>query len=127
PMLPRIANFDDLDPLRMEAGVRLIWVRPGEPIPAAARIVILPGTKSTIGDLAFVRAQGWDVDIKAHVRRGGHVLGICGGYQLLGEEIFDPVGFDGKSWRDRCLGLLGITTIIAGDKPSNAGTCTQYT
>ena len=86
PVLARIANFDDLDPLGMEPGVKLVFVRPGEPIPAEAEIVILPGSKSTIGDLAFLRAQGWDIDIKAHVRRGGHVLGLCGGYQMLGRD-----------------------------------------
>src|SRR5882757_1806984 len=76
PVLARIANFDDLDPLGMEPGVKLVFVRPGEPIPGDADVVILPGSKSTIGDLAFLRAQGWDVDIKAHVRHGGHVLGL---------------------------------------------------
>ena len=86
PVLARIANFDDLDPLGMEPGVKLVFVPPGEPIPAEAEIVILPGSKSTIGDLAFLRAQGWDIDIKAHVRRGGHVLGLCGGYQMLGQD-----------------------------------------
>src|SRR5260221_342408 len=90
PMLSRVANFDDFDPLRMEPNVKLIWVRPGEPIPASADVVLLPGTKSTVGDLAFLRAQGWDIDIKAHVPRGGHVLGICGGYQLLGRGVVDP-------------------------------------
>ncbi len=75
PMLARIANFDDLDPLGLEPGIKLVFVRPGEPIPGNADVVILPGSKSTIGDLAFLRAQGWDIDIKAHVRRGGHVLG----------------------------------------------------
>jgi adenosylcobyric acid synthase len=74
--LARIANFDDLDPLSMEPGVRLVFVGPGEPIPGNADVVILPGSKSTIGDLAYLRAQGWDVDIQAHVRRGGHVLGL---------------------------------------------------
>jgi adenosylcobyric acid synthase len=120
PMLSRIANFDDLDPLRMEPNVTLVWVRPGEPIPAQARVVILPGTKSTIGDLAFLRAQGWDIDIKAHVRRGGHVLGICGGYQLLGNDIVDPDGFDGAAGRSQGLGLLDITTTMNPDKTTTA-------
>src|SRR5690606_9322822 len=85
--LSRIANFDDLDPLAQEPGVRLTMLGPGRAIPGDADLVILPGTKSTRGDLAFLRAQGWDVDLAAHVRRGGHVLGICGGYQLLGREV----------------------------------------
>jgi adenosylcobyric acid synthase len=116
PMLARIANFDDLDPLGMEPGVKLIFVRPGQPIPAEAEIVILPGSKSTIGDLAFLRAQGWDVDIKAHVRRGGHVLGLCGGYQMLGQTIADPQGLDGTASTVEGLGLLDITTIMSADK-----------
>jgi adenosylcobyric acid synthase len=116
PVLSRIANFDDLDPLGMEPNVNLVFVRPGEPIPRAAQIVILPGTKSTIGDLAFLRAQGWDIDIKAHVRHGGHVLGLCGGYQLLGRTIADPDGFDGPAGTVDGLGLLDVTTIMSGEK-----------
>lgn len=116
PMLARIANFDDLDPLGMETGVKLIFVRPGQPIPAAANVIVLPGTKSTIGDLAFLRAQGWDIDIKAHVRRGGHVLGLCGGYQMLGRTIADPDGIDGTAGQVDGLGLLDIATTMQGDK-----------
>jgi adenosylcobyric acid synthase len=116
PMLARIANFDDLDPLSMEPGVRLVFVRPGEPIPGNAEVVILPGSKSTIGDLAYFRAQGWDIDIHAHVRRGGHVLGLCGGYQMLGKSIADPSGVDGHPGTVAGLGLLDITTTMSGDK-----------
>ncbi len=116
PMLSRIANFDDLDPLGMEPGVELRFVKPGEPIPAEARVVVLPGTKSTIGELAFLRAQGWDIDIQAHVRRGGHVLGLCGGYQLLGRTIADPDGVDGSAGTVAGLGLLDVTTIMSADK-----------
>jgi len=116
PMLSRIANFDDLDPLRMEPGVRVVFIRPGEPLPSAARLVILPGSKSTIDDLAFVRAQGWDVDLKAHVRRGGHVLGLCGGYQMLGREVADPDGVEGPAGRVEGLGLLDISTVMSVDK-----------
>ncbi|MGO3934027.1 cobyric acid synthase [Rhodopseudomonas pseudopalustris] len=116
PLLSRIANFDDLDPLAQEPGVRLLFVRPGEVIPAEADLVILPGTKSTIADLAFLRAQGWDVDIRAHHRRGGHLLGICGGYQLLGRTIADPDGIDGPASTAPGLGLLAIDTVMTGDK-----------
>ncbi|MDB5633939.1 MAG: hypothetical protein JWR49_2794, partial [Tardiphaga sp.] len=116
PMLARIANFDDLDPLGMEPGVKLVFVRPGEPIPGNADVVILPGSKSTIGDLAFLRAQGWDIDIKAHVRRGGHVLGLCGGYQMLGQTIADPDGVDGSPGTVDGLGLLDIATVMSADK-----------
>jgi adenosylcobyric acid synthase len=116
PMLARIANFDDLDPLSMEPGVRLLFVRPGEPIPGNADVVILPGSKSTIGDLGYLLAQGWDIDIQAHVRRGGHVLGLCGGYQMLGNSIADPDGVDGRPGTVEGLGLLDITTTMSGDK-----------
>jgi adenosylcobyric acid synthase len=116
PVLARIANFDDLDPLGMEPGVKLVFVRPGEPIPGNADVVILPGSKSTIGDLAFLRAQGWDIDIKAHVRRGGHVLGLCGGYQMLGRTIADPDGVDGAPGTVDGLGLLDIATLMSSDK-----------
>ncbi|CAN5427603.1 cobyric acid synthase [soil metagenome] len=116
PILARIANFDDLDPLGMEPGVKLVFVRPGEAIPGNADVVILPGSKSTIGDLAFLRAQGWDIDIKAHVRRGGHLLGLCGGYQMLGNAIADPDGVDGSPGSVDGLGLLDIETLMSSDK-----------
>jgi adenosylcobyric acid synthase len=116
PVLARIANFDDLDPLGMEPGVKLVFVRPGDVIPGNADVVILPGSKSTIGDLAFLRAQGWDIDIKAHVRRGGHVLGLCGGYQMLGQTIADPDGIEGPSGTVDGLGLLDIATVMSADK-----------
>jgi adenosylcobyric acid synthase len=116
PVLARIANFDDLDPLGMEPGVKLVFVRPGEPLPGNADVVILPGSKSTIGDLAFLRAQGWDIDIKAHVRRGGHVLGLCGGYQMLGQTIADPDGIEGPAATVDGLGLLDIATVMSADK-----------
>ncbi|TVP73027.1 MAG: cobyric acid synthase [Rhodobacteraceae bacterium] len=112
----RIANFDDLDPLAQEPGLRLTMLPPGQPVPGDADLVILPGTKSTRGDLAFLRAQGWDVDIAAHVRRGGHVLGICGGYQMLGQWVDDPEGLEGPPGRDPGLGLLEVATVMGPDK-----------
>jgi len=114
--LSRIANFDDLDPLAQEPGVRLTMLGPGRAIPGDADLVILPGTKSTRGDLAFLRAQGWDVDLAAHVRRGGHVLGICGGYQMLGREVADPEGIEGPAGADPGLGLLDVSTIMTPKK-----------
>lgn len=114
--LSRIANFDDLDPLAQEPGVDLTLLAPGEAIPGDVDLVILPGTKSTRGDLAFLRAQGWDVDLAAHVRRGGHVLGICGGYQMLGREIHDPDGLEGQAGSDPGLGLLDLETVMVSDK-----------
>ncbi|MBU3028666.1 cobyric acid synthase [Paracoccus marinaquae] len=114
--LSRIANFDDLDPLAAEPGVRLTMLGPGRPIPGDAELVVIPGTKSTIGDLAFLRAQGWDVDLAAHVRRGGHVLGLCGGYQMLGRAIRDPHGGDGAAGEVPGLGFLDIETEMATGK-----------
>ncbi|MCX5493759.1 cobyric acid synthase [Kaistia dalseonensis] len=115
PMLPRIANFDDLDPLKLEPGVSVVLVRPGDPIPIAD-LVLIPGSKSTIADLTFLRAQGWDIDIVAHRRRGGRVVGICGGYQMLGRTISDPDGIEDPPGTVAGLGLLDIETVLTADK-----------
>ncbi len=115
PALPRIANFDDLDPLRLEPDVRVVVVEPGTPIPVAD-LILIPGTKSTIADLRFLHAQGWDIDILAHHRRGGRVLGLCGGYQMLGKAIADPDGMEGAAETVVALGLLDVTTVLSGDK-----------
>jgi adenosylcobyric acid synthase len=120
PVLPRIANFDDLDPLRAEPAVSVVLVRPGEAIPGDAALVLIPGSKATIADLAFVRAQGWDIDIRAHVRRGGRVLGLCGGYQMLGRMIADPDGVEGAVGRADGLGMLDVETTLGGDKTTVA-------
>ena len=119
PCSPRIANFDDLDPLRLEPGIELVMVPPGRPIPDAA-LIVLPGSKATIADLAFVRAQGWDIDIRAHVRRGRPVLGLCGGYQMLGTSIADPGGVEGPAGAVAGLGLLDVATVLGGDKALEA-------
>jgi adenosylcobyric acid synthase len=113
---PRIANFDEFDPLRLERNVELIFLRPGQPIPGDAALVILPGSKATIADLAALREAGWDIDLRAHVRRGGHVLGICGGYQMLGARISDPHGIEGPPAAVEGIGLLEIDTVLEGDK-----------
>ena len=112
PMLSRIANFDDLDPLKAEPNIRLTMVPPGQALPGDADLIVLPGTKSTRADLAFLCAQGWDIDIQAHLRRGGRVLGICGGYQMLGAQIDDPDGLEGDAGTARGLGLLNVTTTM---------------
>ncbi|CUH44219.1 cobyric acid synthase [Ruegeria atlantica] len=116
PQLERMANFDDLDPLSAEPGVSVEIVPAGRPLPGDADLVLLPGSKSTIGDLAYFRAQGWDIDLYAHVRRGGHVLGLCGGYQMLGKTIADPDGVDGQPGNVEGLGLLDVETVMAGKK-----------
>ncbi|MEM6620488.1 MAG: cobyric acid synthase [Pseudomonadota bacterium] len=110
PKLSRIANFDDLDPLAMEPGVSIDIVGPGRRLPVDAGLVLIPGSKSTAGDLAYLRAQGWDRDIIAHVARGGRVLGICGGYQMLGTVIRDPAGIEGPPGEIEGLGLLQVET-----------------
>lgn len=115
PVLPRIANFDDLDPLKLEPAVDLRLVRSGEPLPVCD-LVLLPGSKATIPDLAALRAEGWDIDIRAHVRRGGRVLGLCGGFQMLGTAIADPAGMEGPPGTAPGLGLLDVETVIGGDK-----------
>ncbi len=113
---PHLANFDDVDPLRQEPDVDVVFVRPGEPIPGDAALAILPGSKATIADLAALRQAGWDIDLRAHLRRGGHVLGICGGYQMLGRRITDPEGIEGPPGSVEGLGLLDVETVLGGDK-----------
>lgn len=116
PMFSRIANFDDFDPLRQEPEVAFGFVPPGTPLPGDADLVMLPGTKATLADLAFLRAQGWDIDLAAHVRRGGRVLGLCGGFQMLGRSIADPDGVEGPPGQAAGLGLLDVETVLTGDK-----------
>lgn len=116
PRLPRIANFDDLDPLRLEPGVTVELVPPGKPLPGDADLVILPGSKATRADLAALYAEGWDVDLRAHARRGGKILGICAGYQMLGQAVIDETGIEGPPGTTPGLGLLPITTRIGPEK-----------
>jgi adenosylcobyric acid synthase len=115
PLLPHIANFDDLDPLAAEPDVELIMVERGMPLPICD-LIVLPGSKSTIADVNTLREEGWDIDIAAHVRRGRHVLGICGGFQMLGSSIADPDGVEGPSNSTNGLGLLAVETVIQGEK-----------
>jgi adenosylcobyric acid synthase len=116
PKLSRMANFDDLDPLSQEPGVTVEIIEPGRPLPGDAALVLIPGSKSTIGDLNFFRAQGWDIDLAAHIRRGGHVMGLCGGYQMLGQWIDDPDGLEGPPGKVEGLGHLDISTRMAPQK-----------
>ena len=116
PRLPRIANFDDLDPLAAESGVRLQLIEPGRALPGDADVVLLPGSKATLADLAALREQGWDIDIAAHVRRGGRVVGLCGGYQMLGRRVSDPDGIEGPAGEAAGLGLLDVETTLSSAK-----------
>ncbi len=116
PMLSRIANFDDLDPLRAEPQVEVVFVPPGRPLPEDAGLVVIPGSKSTIADLADFRRNGWDRGLAAHRRRGGHVLGICGGYQMLGRAVSDPDGIEGRATETEGLGLLDVETVMEPEK-----------
>jgi adenosylcobyric acid synthase len=124
PRLNRIANFDDLDPLSAMPDVTVEMVPAGRPLPANADLILIPGSKSTIADLAHFRAQGWDIDLHAHIRRGGHVLGVCGGYQMLGQEIIDDDGIEGAPTRVQGLGHLDITTVMKPEKRLARSTAT---
>jgi len=116
PILPHIANFDDFDPLDAEADVEFMLVRSGTALPGDADLIVLPGSKATIADLAALRAAGFDIDIAAHRRRGGMILGLCGGYQMLGRAIADPGGVEGPAASVEGLGLLDVATILSAEK-----------
>jgi adenosylcobyric acid synthase len=116
PILPHIANFDDLDPLEAEPGVQVVRVLPGGALPGNADLVILPGSKATVGGLAALREAGFEVDIAAHRRRGGMILGLCGGFQMLGRTISDPGGIEGPPGVIDGLGLLDVDTTLSGEK-----------
>ncbi len=116
PILPHIANFDDLDPLDAEPEVDLVRVRPGTALPGDADLIVLPGSKATIADLAALRAAGFDIDVAAHRRRGGMILGLCGGYQMLGRSIADPDGTEGPPATVEGLGLLDVVTTLSAEK-----------
>ena len=135
PRLPRIANFDDLDPLAAEPGVDLRMIMPGQPLPADADLVLMVGSKATISDLAAFRAEGWDIDLAAHIRRGGRVMGLCGGYQMLGHTIADPHGIEGPPSNVQGLGHLAVDTVMApikhlslktGEHPATGTTLSGY-
>ena len=123
PMVARIANFDDLDPLRADPAFDVRFCPPGTPLPGDAALVVLPGTKSTLSDLRFLKAQGWDIDIQAHVRRGGRMLGLCGGYQMLGTRVSDPDGIEGPAGEEAGLGLLDVATVIEPAKTVRNAVC----
>jgi adenosylcobyric acid synthase len=125
PHLSRIANFDDLDPLAQEPGVTVQMVAAGTPLPVEADLIIIPGSKATIADLAYFRTQGWDIDLAAALRRGAHVLGLCGGYQMLGKTIADPDGIEGPAGTVAGLNLLDVTTVMTPEKRVTETTATH--
>ncbi len=116
PVFSRIANFDDLDPLMAEPDVGVDFVPRGRALPGDADLVVLPGSKATLADLAVLREEGWDLDLAAHLRRGGWLLGLCGGFQMLGRRIRDPEGIEGRPGEAEGLGLLDIETRLSDDK-----------
>jgi adenosylcobyric acid synthase len=111
-----LANFDDFDPLRADPAIDFAFIPPGTPLPGDADLVVLPGSKAVLSDLAMMRSEGWDIDLAAHVRHGGRVLGLCGGYQMLGRRIADPLGVEGAPGSARGLGLLDVETILTAAK-----------
>jgi adenosylcobyric acid synthase len=126
PLLSHIANADEFDPLQLEPSVALDFVPPGTPLPRDCDLVVLPGSKATISDLRFLKTQGWDIDVRAHLRQGRPVLGLCGGYQMMGRMVRDPLGIEGpQGSEERGLGLLDIDTELTPDKALRAvsGTC----
>jgi adenosylcobyric acid synthase len=115
PVLPRISNHTDFDPLRLHPQVDLRFIGPGQAVPVAD-LIVLPGSKSVRADLAWLRENGWDRVIRRHLRYGGKVLGICGGLQMLGERIADPLGLEGPAGQSDGLGLLELSTELAASK-----------
>ncbi|MCG5516061.1 MULTISPECIES: cobyric acid synthase [unclassified Ectothiorhodospira] len=115
PVLPRISNHTDFDPLRLHPRVNLIWAGPGDTLPPAD-LIILPGSKAVRADLAWLHEQGWVKDIFRHLRYGGRLLGICGGLQMLGHAIHDPEGVEGEPGSSMGLGLLEMETTLAQGK-----------
>lgn len=115
PVLPRISNHTDFDPLRLHPQVDLQFIGPGQPIPPAD-LIILPGSKSVRGDLAQLRERGWDAAIARHLRYGGKLIGICGGLQMLGEQVHDPLGLEGPAGSSDGLGLLAYSTVLEAEK-----------
>ena len=115
PVLPRISNHTDVDPLRLHPDIDLRFIPPDAPVPPAD-LIILPGTKSVRSDLAWLQAQGWETAIQRHLRYGGKLLGICGGFQMLGTEIHDPEGIEGTAGNSRGLGLFNLQTRLENKK-----------
>lgn len=116
PKLPRIANFDDFDPLVAEENVNIKYIKSGERLPVDTDIVILPGSKSTIADLDYLKIEGWQHALEAHLGRNGQIIGVCGGYQMLGQKIYDPEHIESELDEIEGFGLLDIETEMAPQK-----------
>jgi len=125
PVLPRTSNHTDFDPLRLNPAVDLQFVRSGDPLPGAD-LIILPGSKNVRGDLDALRANGWDRELLRHLRYGGKVLGICGGFQMLGQVVADPDGIEGDPGASPGLGLLPMTTRLYPEKQLRRVSGTLY-
>jgi adenosylcobyric acid synthase len=125
PSLPRISNHNDIDALRAHPDVECVFVGPGDAFPACD-VVILPGSKSTRADLAWLRERGWDTAILRHVRYGGYVMGICGGFQMLGHAVHDPDGIEGPPGSTAGLGLLDMETVMTPEKQLRRVTATLH-
>nr|MBP8133798.1 cobyric acid synthase [Zoogloea sp.] len=115
PVYPRISNHTDLDALRLHPQVDFSWVGPGQAIPPAD-LIVLPGSKAVQADLAWLRKQGWDDAIRRHLRYGGKIVAICGGYQMLGTQLHDPLGLEGAPGSIDGLGLLDLETVLEAEK-----------
>jgi adenosylcobyric acid synthase len=115
PVFPRISNHTDFDALRAHPEVDLRFIGPRQEIPPAD-LIILPGSKNTRGDLAWLAAQGWSEALRKHLRYGGKLIGICGGFQMLGRSVADPHGVEGAPGITPALGLLQLDTTLTTDK-----------
>lgn len=115
PAYPRVSNHNDLDPLRLHPEVDFRWVGPGE-TPPAADLIVLPGSKAVRADIDWLRQHGWETSIKKHLRYGGKVIGLCGGYQMLGEWLHDPQGLEGRPGSSPGLGVLAVETTLEAEK-----------
>ncbi|NJD26223.1 MAG: cobyric acid synthase [Betaproteobacteria bacterium] len=115
PAFPRVSNHNDLDPLRLHPQVDFRWIGPGE-APPPADLIVLPGSKAVRADLDWLRERGWETAIRRHLRYGGKVIGLCGGYQMLGRRIDDPLAIEGNPGSTAGLGVLAVDTVLAAEK-----------
>jgi len=115
PLFPHIANHTDLDPLIQHPQVDFKWIKHNHPIPAAD-LIILPGSKSVIADLVWLKSQGWEPALQKHLRYGGKVIGICGGMQMLGQQLLDPLHIESATTHLNGLALMPYQTVFNAEK-----------